>query len=78
MKMLNIGYDNYINKNRIIAIVNSKSNSAKRLVENARDNKELMEATEGRRTLTVILTDTGQVLTSAIESKTLSKRFMED
>ena len=78
MKMLNIGYDNYINKNRIIAIVNSKSNSAKRLIENARNNKEIVEATEGRRTLTVIVTDTGQVLTSAIESKTLSKRFMED
>ena len=77
MEMLNIGFHSFININRISSIIPYESNPIKRLVANSEDKGNLIIATHGRRTKSVIITDTGQVITSSITAEALKKRLEE-
>ncbi len=74
MRLINIGFGNMVVAERIVAIVSPDSAPIKRLVQEAREQKRVVDATQGRRTRAVILTDSDHVLLSAIQPETVSGR----
>ncbi len=74
--LLNIGFGNTVVTTRIIAIVTPGSAPMKRLKEEAKEEKRLIDATQGRRTRSVIITDSNHVILSAIQAETISHRFV--
>ncbi len=74
-KLLNIGFGNSVVARRVVAIVNPTSSPMKRLREEAREAKRLVDATQGRRTRSIIVTDSGHVILSAIQSETMAQRY---
>jgi len=75
-KLLNIGYGNHVVANKIVAIIAPGSSPVKRLREEAKTAGKLIDATQGKKTRSLIITDNHIVL-SGIDSDTLSKRFKE-
>ena len=77
-KLLNIGFGNFVVADRIIAIVNPNSAPMKRLKEEAKETKRLIDATQGRKTRSIIITDSNHVILSAIQAETVAQRLMSD
>ena len=73
-RLISIGYDNNINMDKVISIVNAGSAPIKRLVRNARDEDMVVDATEGSKTASVIVMESGHIVLSSISSETLRKR----
>ena len=78
MKLINIGFGNMVSAGRIITIVSSESAPIKRIIQDARDNGILIDATYGRRTRAVIVMDSGHVILSAIQPETVANRFVQN
>ena len=74
MRLINIGFGNMIAAERIVAVVNPDSAPIKRLVQEARDSRRIVDATQGRRTRAVIITDSDQIILSAIQPETVASR----
>ena len=77
MRLINIGFGNMVSASRIIAIVSPESAPIKRIVQEARDKGTLIDATYGRRTRAVIITDSDHVVLSAIQPETVANRFTD-
>ncbi len=73
--LLNIGFGNYVAAARVTAIVNPASSPMRRLREEARNDRRLVDATQGRKTRSIIITDSNHVILSGIQAETLSARF---
>ena len=73
--LLNIGFGNYVAASRVTAIVNPASSPMRRLREEARAERRLIDATQGRKTRSIIITDSNHVILSGIQAETLSARF---
>lgn len=78
MKLINIGFGNMVSANRLIAIVSPESAPIKRIVQEARDNGSLIDATYGRRTRAVIVMDSDHVILSAVQPETVANRLADD
>ncbi len=78
MKLINIGFGNMVNASRLIAIVSPESAPIKRIMQEARDSRLLIDATYGRRTRSVIITDSDHVVLSAIQPETIANRLNEN
>ncbi|GKX31683.1 UPF0296 protein [Vallitalea longa] len=78
IQMVNIGFGNIISANRIIAIISPESAPIKRVIQNGRDDKKLIDATYGRKTRAVIIMDSGHVILSAILPETVGQRLSKD
>ena len=78
MKLINIGFGNMVSAGRIITIVSPESAPIKRIIQDARDNGMLIDATYGRRTRAVIVMDSGHVILSAIQPETVANRFVQN
>jgi hypothetical protein len=76
--LLNIGFGNYVVNARVVAIVNPASSPMRRLREDAKDSQRLVDATQGRKTRSIIVMDSGHVILSAIQAETISQRFSQD
>ncbi|MGD1867212.1 MAG: extracellular matrix/biofilm regulator RemA [Phormidesmis sp.] len=76
MKLINIGFGNIVSADRIVTIVSPESAPIKRLVSEARDRGELVDATYGRKTRAVIITDSDHLILSAIQPETVANRFV--
>ena len=74
-KLLNIGFGSSVVAGRVVAIVSPNSAPMKRLKDDAKDEKRLVDATHGRRTRSIIVLDSNHVVLSAIQSETVSQRF---
>jgi hypothetical protein len=74
--LLNIGFGNTVVASRIVAIVTPGSAPMKRLKEEAKEEKRLIDATQGRRTRSIVITDSNHVILSAIQAETISQRFV--
>jgi regulator of extracellular matrix RemA (YlzA/DUF370 family) len=74
-KLVNIGFGNSVVSRRVIAIISPNAAPIKRLRDEAREEKRLIDATQGRRTRSVIITDSNHVILSAIQSETVAQRF---
>ena len=75
VKLINVGYGNFISSSRIIAIVGPDSAPVKRMVQEAKEERRAIDATYGRRTRAVIITDSEHVILSAIQSETIANRL---
>jgi regulator of extracellular matrix RemA (YlzA/DUF370 family) len=75
VKLANIGYGNIISAGRLLAVVNPESAPIKRLVQDAREDGRLIDATLGRRTRAVVVMDSGHVILSALQTETLAGRI---
>ena len=74
--MLNIGYGNLVIASRVIAIVSPQSSPMRRLREEASERGKLLDATQGRRTRSILVTDSDHVILSAINPETIAARLV--
>ena len=73
--MMNIGFGNFVNTDRVITILDPDSAPMKRLREEARQSKKLVNATYGRRTRSIIITDSNHIILSALQPETIINRL---
>ncbi len=73
--LLNIGFGSTVTAERVVAIVAPNSAPMKRLKDEAKNDKRLIDATHGRRTRSIIIMDSNHIVLSAIQSETISQRF---
>lgn len=73
--LVNIGFGNFVNAQKIIAVVNPDAAPIKRMVQNAREEQRIIDATQGRRTKSVIVMETEQIVLSAMQPDTIARRF---
>lgn len=78
MKLINIGFGNAVNASRILAVVSPDSAPVKRLIQEAKEQRLLIDATQGRRTRAVVITDSDHVILSYLQSETIMSRFNGD
>ncbi len=76
--LVNIGFGNVVSASRVIAIVTPGSAPMKRLRDEAKKQGKLIDATEGRRTRAIIITDSDHVILSALQPETITQRFIGD
>lgn len=75
IKLVNIGFGNVVCRHRIVAIVSPESAPIKRMIQDAKDKGRLIDATYGRRTRAVLITDSDHVLLSSVQADTVSHRM---
>ena len=75
MQLVNIGFGNIVSANRIIAIVSPESAPIKRMVQEAKDKGTAIDATYGRRTRAVVITDSDHLILSALQPETIASRL---
>ncbi len=75
MKLINIGYGNVVAAPRVVAVVSPDSAPMKRLKDDAREHFKLIDATQGRRTRSILVTDTDHVILSALSAETIAERL---
>ena len=74
-RLINIGFGNAVKTNRILAVVNPGSSPIRKLKEEAKKEKKLIDVTEGRRTRAIIILDTGHLVLSSVQPETINQRF---
>ena len=74
-RLVNVGFGNIVSANRLIAIVSPESAPIKRIMQEARESGRLIDATCGRRTRAVVITDSDHVILSAIQPETIANRL---
>lgn len=75
MRLINIGFGNIVAAERIIAIVSPESAPIKRIVQEARERGSLVDATYGRRTRAVVITDSDHIILSSVQPETVAHRL---
>ncbi len=75
--LLNIGFDNIVSAERVVAVVSADASPIKRLREAADRHQKLIDATNGRRTRTVLITDSDHVVLSSLQPETIAQRLAE-
>ena len=78
MKLINIGFGNMVNADRVIAVVSPDSAPITRIVQDARDKGAAIDATYGRRTRAVLIMDSDHVILSGIPLESIAGRFEEE
>ena len=73
-KLMNIGFGNMVNTDKIVSIISSDSAPAKRMISRGKEQEILIDATQGRRTKSVIFTENNKIM-SALQPETLAGRF---
>ena len=77
MKLINIGFGNLVNANRLVAIVSPESAPIKRIIQDSKERGMLIDATHGRRTRAVIITDSDHVILTYLQSETVANILNE-
>lgn len=78
MKLINIGFGNLVNSDRVLAVVSPDSAPVKRIIQNSKDAGKLIDVTQGRKTMSVIFTDSEHVILSYLKPEKLSDKFNEE
>jgi regulator of extracellular matrix RemA (YlzA/DUF370 family) len=73
--LVNIGYGNMVMSSKVVAVLSPESAPMRRLKDDARERKMLLDATQGRKTRAIIITDSDHVILSAVQVETLMQRF---
>ncbi|MBQ9633216.1 MAG: DUF370 domain-containing protein [Lachnospiraceae bacterium] len=74
MSFINIGFGNVVNDDKLVCMITPDSAPAKRLIQSARDQGQAIDATQGRRTRAVLVTEGGQIILSALVPETIAER----
>ena len=77
MKLINIGFGNMVSAERLVAIVSPDSAPIKRIIQEAKEKATLIDATHGRRTRAVIITDSDLIILTYLQSETVAARLEE-
>lgn len=77
MKLINIGFGNLVNAERVVAVVSPDSAPVKRIIQNAKESGKLIDVSQGRKTMSVIFTDTEHVILSYLKADKISEKFEE-
>jgi regulator of extracellular matrix RemA (YlzA/DUF370 family) len=75
--LVNIGFGNVVASSKVVAIVTPGSAPIKRMREEAKNEGKLVDATQGRRTRSIIVTDSNHIILSALQAETITQRFLE-
>ena len=75
--LINVGFDNAVAAERVIAVISADPSPMKRLRDEAHRHQKLIDATNGRRTRTVIVTDSDHVVLSSLQPETVAQRLAE-
>ena len=75
MKFINVGFGNMVAAERVVALANPESAPIKRLIQDSKDDGRAIDVTCGRRTRSVIITDSEHVILSAIQTETIANRL---
>lgn len=75
IKFVNIGFGNAVNSDKVISVLSPDSLPAKRLINDARDNGKLLDATCGRKTRAILVTESGQVVLCGLHTDTIVMRL---
>ena len=78
MKLVNIGFGNLVSASRMVAIVSPDSSPIKRIIGEAKEKGMLIDATHGRRTRAVIITDSDHIILTYLQSETVANRINEE
>ncbi len=78
MRLINIGFGNMVSANRMIAIVSPESAPIKRIIQDAKERGTLIDATHGRRTRAVIITDSDHIILTYLQSETVANRITDE
>ena len=78
MKLFNIGFGNMVSSSRLVAIVSPESAPIKRIIQDAKERGMLIDATHGRRTRAVIITDSGHIILTYLQSETVANRINDE
>lgn len=78
MKLINIGFGNMVSADRVVAILSPESAPIKRVVQEAKEKGTLIDATHGRRTRAVIITDTNYIVLTYLQPETVSAKVAEE
>lgn len=78
MKFVNIGFGNIVISSRIVSVISPESAPVKRIIKEAEERSKLINATFGRRTKAVIVTDSDHIILSALQPETISARIAEE
>jgi regulator of extracellular matrix RemA (YlzA/DUF370 family) len=74
-KLLNVGFGNVVVSSRVVAIITTNSAPIKRLKDLAQEDKRLLDATQGRKTRSIVVTDSNHIVLSAIQAETIAQRL---
>ena len=77
-RLVNLGFGNFVVASRVVAIVDPASAPMRRLREDARQDNRLIDATQGRKTRAIVVTDSNHVILSAIQAETIGQRFLAE
>jgi hypothetical protein len=77
-RLVNLGFGNYVVAARVVSIVDPASAPMRRLREDARQENRLIDATQGRKTRAIVVTDSNHVILSAIQAETIGQRFQAE
>ncbi len=77
-QLLNLGFGNFVVAGRVVAVVNAASMPMRRLREDARQAGRLIDATQGRKTRSLVITDSNHVVLSAVQAETMRQRFQQE
>lgn len=75
-RLINIGFGNAVKISRILAVVNPGSSPIRKLKDDARGEKKLIDVTEGRRTRAIIILDSGHLVLSSVQPETINQRLL--
>lgn len=78
MKLINIGFGNMVSASRLVAIVSPESAPIKRIIQDAKEKGTLVDATHGRRTRAVIITDSDLIILTYLQSETVAARLDDE
>ena len=78
MKLVNIGFGNMVNTNKLLAIVSPESAPIKRMIQESKEKGTLIDATHGRRTRAVLITDNDHIILTYLQSETVANRINSD
>ncbi len=78
MKLINIGFGNMVSAERLVAVVSPESAPIKRIIGEAKERGALIDATHGRRTRAVIITDSDHIILTYLQSETVANRIEEE
>ena len=78
MKLINIGFGNMVNAQRVVAVISPDSAPIKRIIQEAKEKGTLIDASFGRKTKTVLVMDSGHIVLSGIQVETVGARLSEE
>lgn len=75
MKLINIGFGNLINSDRVVCVLSPESSPVKKIIKESKSRNTLIDATHGRKTLSVIITDSDNVVLSYLDLNQIASKF---